>query len=328
MFCLGCGAETPPRATSCPVCGRELRGATGEVQWTVSPTASIPAAPVPRGSIAYAPQTSAPSIRAGDLDVPGLPRDGYGRALLVTAIAMAADLLLPWINNFGQRQAPAQLGLPILPVVVALVLAIVPLVRPSFRSQPPLAVLPVVVGGMLLGLSLVAWGIMTYASYQVSQQPQQFGPDGSLVSQQPQTVGPDVGVYLFILGSAVLIVTGYHVFLEAARKSAPATVNLATAVIPPPPVAAVPASSDSGAISPALQYGASAAESATGAETAPVPAVRPADVTGGVTDGEAPKPPPVPLPGSAAWHEAPKQPMYSRPSPLTGGWQRQPRPHR
>lgn len=304
------------------MCGRELRGTTGEVQWTVSPTASIPAAPVPRGSIAYAPQASAPSIRAGDLDAPGLPRDGYGRVLLITAIAMAADLLLPWLNSFGQRQAPAQLGLPILPVVVVLVLAIVPLVRPSFRARPPLAVLPVVVGGMLLGLSLVAWGIMTYASYQMSQQPQQLGPDGTLISPPPQTVGPDVGVYLFILGSAILIVTGYHVFLEAARKSAPTTVNLAAAVIPPPPVAAVPASNDSGVTSPTLQYGA------TGAETAPVPVVRPADVMDGATGGETAKQPPVPLPGSAAWHEAPKQPVYSRPSPLTGGWQRQPRPHR
>lgn len=327
MFCLGCGAETPPRATRCPVCGREVRGATGEVQWTVSPTASSSAAPIPapRNPLSNLFESArltarAPSIEAGDLDTPGFPRDAYGRALLIAAIAMAADLLVPWIDQFGTRVAPAQLGLPILVVVAILALTLVPLLRPSFRARPSLAAIPVVAGGMLLSPTLVLWGLITYNAYQMSQQPQQFAPDGSVV--QTPTIGPDVGVYLFILGSVVLIFTGYHLFLQAAQRTSsplaarpPATlVTLDSAATAQVSVAAAPDSADAAHTS----------------EKSADPAAEPIGAMGqhrqeSETSEHEPR---VALPGSAAWHEAPQLPVYTRPSSLNGGWQRQPRTRR
>lgn len=338
----------PPRATRCPVCGRELaRGTTGELQWTVSPTSSMPAIPVPvgRGSIAFVPKAgattpaiAAPSIGAGDLDTPGLPRDAYGRALLIAAVAMAVDLLAPWINVFGQRQAPAQLGVLMLPVIGVLALTVLPLVRPAFRARPVLAVMPVVVGGMLLSLSLTAWGIVTYVSLRISMQSQQIGPDGNPI-QQP-TYNPDVGMYLFILGSAVLIVCGYHVFLEAARRSAPGEERALTAALAAQRALMVATdSSDAEADEPFAvlseagsrsevtlteQEALSAADDAADAMVSDMASDTVGDTHGSGMDGEQR----VALPGSAAWHAAPKQPVYSRQTPLAGGWQRQPRPHR
>lgn len=334
----------PARATRCPVCGRELaRGTTGELQWTVSPTSSMPAIPVParRGSIAFVPEAAtqpaitAPSIGAGDLDTPGFPRDMYGRALLIAAVAMAVDLLVPWVNVFGQRQAPAQLGVLMLPVIAVLVLAVVPLIKPAFRARPVLAVLPVVVGGMLLGLSLAAWGIVTYISVQISRQPQQFGPDGSLV-QRPPTYGPDVGMYLFILGSAVLIVSGYHVFLEAARRLAPATDGALAATVAARTRALVtatdsPSTAADEPFAAQRETEARSEDSSTESETRTEPddtASEVVDNGAGDTAGRGMESEQhVALPGSAAWHEAPKQPVYTRPSRLAGGWQRPPRPH-
>ena len=343
MFCLGCGAETPPRATSCAVCGRELKGAAGEVQWTVSTTASVPGVPVlPRGSIGYTPPAPAqtaytPSIAAGDLDWPGFPRDAAGRTLLIAAVAMGADLLQPWVDQSGQHFAPAQVGLPMLAVVILLVLAVVPLAQPSFRVSPQLAVIPVIVGGMLLSVSLAAWGVVTYVSYQVSQQPQPTLPDGTPATQGP-VLGPDAGMYLFMLGSVVLIVTGYHLFLKAARASAPATAPSAGVALAPSPVpagqpesgAATPVA-DMSPISPAAAVPAGepseAGESlmrptAPATEAANNAAASSAVIDNGATESR------VALPGSAAWHEAPKVPAYSRPSRLNGGWQRQPPTHR
>src|SRR5579863_6165669 len=129
VFCMGCGAEVPPRAASCPVCGRdtgrggELRaappladaydGAAGAsamhdipLEHAAPPVpVSIPVpipAPVP-------PLAAGPSIGSGDLDQPGFPRDALGRSLIFTVLAMAADLLAPWVNLGGSRVAPSSL---------------------------------------------------------------------------------------------------------------------------------------------------------------------------------------------------------------------------
>lgn len=344
MFCLGCGAETPPRAARCPVCGRELSGApgAGEVQWTVSPTSSAAALPVPRGSIAYsfpaptatsAVAVASPSIAAGDLDAAGFPRDTNGRVLLIAAVLMALDLLVPWIDQFGHSVAPAQLGLPMLLVVAALAAAVVPLVRPAFRAQPSLAVIPVIVGSMLLSLSIVFWGIVSWTAFQAAQTPPDTLPDGTLAAQTP-ALGPDVGIYLFILGCFVLIVTGYHQFLEAARGSAPAgAVAVPLAVLPPPLAVVTPSASDKlpgapGVLAPD-EADAAGAPAASGSASAIAPAIEKGEAaTRSAAAGAGADTPRVALPGSAAWHEAPKQPAYSRPSPLGGGWQRQPRGRR
>lgn len=306
-----------------------MKGATGEVQWTVSPTASSAALPVPpaapalgaHGYLTTFSAVPAPSISAGDLDAPGLPRDAYGRALLIAAIAMAADLLAPWVDRSDQpSMAPAQAGLPMLAVVVVLALAVAPLLRPSFRARPALAVLPVVVGGMFLSLSLATWGIVTYTALQMSRLPQQFAPDGTLVASP--TIGPGVGLYLFILGSAVLIVTGYHLFLQAAWRAAPAVLERA-------PVAGVVAAMSAPPYAASAPYAAPDSEGAAyGADVAVPPSASGDSAAESRASGEGDKQSSVVLPGSASWHEAPPVPAYNRPSPLTGGWQRQPRTRR
>lgn len=293
----------------------------------MSPTESSSGLPVPAsaGSLAgvfTAARLTLPAatIGPGELDTPGFPRDAYGRALLVTCVAMAADLLVPWIDQSGQQSiSPTRAGLPILAVAAVLGLAMVPLIRPSFRARPPLAAVPIVVGGMFLSLSLVTWGLVTYISIQMSLQQQRFASDGSAIRSGPPVISPGVGIYLFILGSVVLIVSGYQVFLQTARRSAPPQPATITA---PEPLAAMPPTTTPERLAepPASDTAASPQDAPAQAQEAALPAS-----TDGGDAGIAPR---VVLPGSASWHEEPKLPAYSRPSPLGGGWSRQPRPLR
>jgi len=261
VFCMGCGAETPPNADRCPVCGRELPGASGGAVSAASadhaapffgpasvplagpralpsmsappsvpltagppPTPSGPAATpaAPSGPAASPPSSppvsvAAPSIGAGELDAPGLPRDPTGRALLITVLAMMLDLLAPWLNQFGVRMAPAQAGAPALLAVVVLGASLAPLARPGWRRRPAAAVLPVVVGGMALGIALALWIALAIIAAQF-QQSVPAGVEAPTFSPYPVA---DFGLYLFIFGSGVLIYTGYQLFLAAAAASAP-----------------------------------------------------------------------------------------------------------
>ena len=73
MFCLQCGAEAPARAVLCPTCGHDLGRSSADLRSSLA-LADMPLAPsvsLPGAAIARA----LPTIRAGDLDRPGLPQD-------------------------------------------------------------------------------------------------------------------------------------------------------------------------------------------------------------------------------------------------------------
>src|SRR5262245_9991655 len=102
MFCLRCGTEVPRLARECPACGAPASGSGGAPQAEAALSAPAGAARQgSAGSAAVNPTEVGPSITAGGLDTPGLPRDALGRLVLIVSVALAADQLLPWVvvNN-------------------------------------------------------------------------------------------------------------------------------------------------------------------------------------------------------------------------------------
>ena len=216
MFCLQCGAEAPARAVLCPTCGHDLGRSSADLRSSLAladaPLASSVSLPGP--AIAGA----LPSIRAGDLDRPGLPQDTPGRVLLVVLLAMAVDLFLPWSVAVGQHYTlPQTAGFAI---VVLLLLAGLPLMHPRLRRNTISAAFPILIGGICLGVGVTYWVNLTQ-----SQVIQPFG--GSTISEVPLssrsvifgafTPGPDFGLFGFLIGAAALAVLGYYLLLEAAR---------------------------------------------------------------------------------------------------------------
>lgn len=339
MFCMGCGAEVPPRAATCPVCGRDT-SRSGEPHATLplvdaydgaagasaSPSVPLdraaPPSPVPMPARAPAPPVAiGPSIGSGDLDQPGFPRDALGRSLIFTVLAMAADLLAPWANLGGNRVAPSSLGLPALLGVIWLGLAALPLLRPSLRATPIYAAAPLVVGATSLGLAAAVWLRVTLLGAQTVV----AGADGPSFQDTGATNSADVGLYLFLAGAIVLAVAGYQLLLAAARAQALAELRAEAAQ--PAPAGSAPATGAAAGMRSTASAGeaapvASAAALNNGATTAasnshplpppPAPAAP-----------QAPTPtrPGVALPGSAAWNQTPNTPAFQRPSP-TLGWRR------
>lgn len=323
MFCLGCGTELPAQATTCAVCGREVGRATGDgepVSPRLAPTPSLAVA-APR-SLAF---SATPAIQPGDLAMPGLPRDAQGRALLITVVAMAADILAPWRVVFGQHVPLTQSGLPALGVLLLVALALAPLTKPIYRRQPSVAVAPLLAGAVSLGVALTYWGFISQLNEQAVQGISAGG--GPLLSSPPANVviSPDIGLYLFLLGSGVLILVGYQIFLAAATA---ATARSAAAS----PATAVSTADTSGrvAVSDGIARGdpatavpdTAAAHTDTSGTHGVAPAI--AGANGHQHDHPAPSAPSAPpLPGSIEWHQAPALPQPVRPSRLGTGWARQ-----
>ncbi|MGO8951622.1 MAG: hypothetical protein ACLQUY_29005, partial [Ktedonobacterales bacterium] len=108
------------------------------------------------------PQLASAGIRAGDLDRPGLPQDRMGRALLIVALALDADVFLPWRVVCGQHQT-----LPVgasIAIVVLMVLAALPLFHPRLRRSTISAAFPMLVGGICLGVGSAFWMNLGYAN--------------------------------------------------------------------------------------------------------------------------------------------------------------------
>lgn len=349
MFCLGCGAETPSRAASCPVCGRNLSSSRDSAEATrdtfsVSPTlpgarlAALASMPLHTSSLHVSPAT-APAVSV--TSATGLPRDTAGRVLLLTVIALAADLLAPWSVVYGQQKTMATIGAPAVALLALFALATFPLLRPDFRARPLFAVAPLAVGAFCLGAGIFYWAILGRENAVYTAQAGSYGPVGQLVSgpvfgqqihssplvsQSP--IAPAFGLYLFLIGGAVLAVVGYQLFLQAALASAratiaptppPASIQRSTAPSSAPMPLATPISSvtpmtaPAAASSPLAAISASEPQPASASSSTAVPA-RPVGA-----DGR-----PIALPGSAAWNEPPKLPAFTRPSRAgSGGWSRQ-----
>jgi hypothetical protein len=330
VFCLGCGTELPAQATTCAVCGREVGRATGDGEPTaprLGPTPSLAVA-APR-SLTF---SATPAIQPGDLAMPGLPRDAQGRALLITVVAMAADILAPWRVVFGQHVPLTQSGLPALGVLVLVALALAPLTKPIYRRQPSVAVAPLLVGAVSLGIALTYWGFIPQLNSQAVQGISAgSGPD---IASLPANVviSPDIGLYLFLLGSGVLILVGYQIFLAAASAASAAPSTAVSLAAPPATVMSTADAARAVAAEPAPTTGANDVTATVGPEVAAhtntpgangvAPAI--AGANGHQHDHPAPPAPSAPpLPGSIEWHQAPALPQPVRPSRLGTGWARQ-----
>jgi hypothetical protein len=275
-----------------------------------------------------------PSIATGDLDMPGFPRDGLGRAVLFTAIAMIVDFLAPWVNVDGVAQiSPSVLGLPVLLPALALGLAALPVFRASLRAQPQYAALPLVIGAVSFGAAAVIWLRTSFAA------PLQAAL-GNTAGNGP-AYAARIGLYLFLLGAAVLTITGYQLFLNAATASAAqqrattptlaqkpavgsASVRSATSVASTPalPVSAPLALAGTLADPPteAVMLPVQPVPMSQLADISPAPVAAPAvDVATAHENGHSG----IALPGSPAWNQAPALPSHQRPSPAAG-WPRHP----
>lgn len=342
MFCMGCGAETPPRASACPVCGRPLGASTSVRAGDVPPAADVASraattranaaprvAPTTAAALDPAPVATAtlsgPSINRGDLATTGFPRDTLGRAVIFTVLAMCADLVAPWVNLDGARIAPSSVGLPILGAVVVLGLAALPVVRPNLRATPLYAAAPLVIGAASFGGAGAVWLRATLSS--AASNGADVNPGGALQTASfafsPVYIA-DVGLYLFLAGAVVLVCTGYQLFLAAARASAVAELR-ATALTP---VTRGAASTLAGSAQAAAAAPVPTSPAAS-VEPAPSTAAHPLQDDGDATsaDGSPPaagngrRASEIALPGSPAWNQAPMLPTYQRPSP-TLGWRR------
>jgi hypothetical protein len=289
------------------------------------------------------------------LDPPSFPRDTPGRLLLLTVIGLAADLLAPWSNVYGQHEAIAHIGAPALGLVALFALAGLPLVRGSFRHEPLIAVLPLLVGAFCAGIGMMYWLQLYRENQQVTAIPTNFASDviGSQAQVGDVVIAPDVGLYLFLIGSGVLVVAGYQIFLAAsssraarlaemaasAAGTAPAGTAAGVNVLARPAQIGVVATGPAGPAGPAGQ----------GAQVASRPILAAAEGPAGATglNGYAPAAPGagtpgagglaehasnasngtgdarVALPGSTAWNEAPQQPSIMRPAAF-GAWKRAP----
>jgi hypothetical protein len=211
VFCLQCGAEAPARAVLCPTCGHDLGRSSADLRSSLA-LADVPleaGVSLPGPVVIVAP----PSIRAGDLDRPGLPQDTPGRVLLVVLLVMAVDLFLPWSTSFGQHYTLSQAAG--FAIICLLCLAGLPLMHPKLRRSTVSAALPILIGGICLGLGVTYWANLT----QSQSEPIFTGssPFGGLDSPP----GPDFGLVGFLIGASALAVVGYYLLLGAARAPLP-----------------------------------------------------------------------------------------------------------
>src|SRR5689334_12711313 len=237
MFCLECGTEMAIRARMCPTCGHvygDRERSLAEPQSAqVAQQTSAP------GTAASSASSGAPAVKyVGDASATGLPRDLPGRFVLGIALGMAADLLLPWVSVNGQNVTPASLGAPVIVVVALLAAAILPVFTVSLRQHPIWSALPLIIGAFCAGIAGSVWLLLAPLTQIFAQS---FGSDPSNLLLSPQG-----GLYLFIIGSGVLLVSGQKMLaamhesqLTDARRDAVRALALsrqATSVRSGPPI--------------------------------------------------------------------------------------------
>lgn len=217
MFCSACGTEISLAAAACPSCGRVVAPEFASVGASQSPSASDSWA-IPTGVFGAGDSSPTASIYAGDLDLPGFPRDMPRRVALLTGLVMTADLLLPWVSVNGDGLAPVRLGAPSLWLVVTLVVVIAPPMIPRLRNLPVARVLPFAVGALLIGMSLTLWISATllapallsaFIAHTVGAGAPGLGDVVGSQQAPAYQVLPAAGLFLFILGACALVVAGY-----------------------------------------------------------------------------------------------------------------------
>lgn len=324
MFCLECGTEMAIRARVCPACGHvygdrersmaEPQPAQGDTRASVDGARAAP----PRSSSSQ----TAPAVKyVGEVSATGLPRDLPGRFVLGVSLGMAADLLLPWVSVNGANVTPASLGAPVIVVVALLAAAILPVFTVSLRQHPIWSALPLIIGAFCAGIAGSVWLLLAPLTQIFAQS---FGSDPSNLLLSPQG-----GLYLFIIGSGVLLVSGQKMLaamhesqLADARRDTVRALSLSrqAASVRSGPPAPTPIST------PALR----AANSVPAQPATPAPANGSGSATSEVAAPIQPTTgtPVAPvLPGTDAWHQAPAAPTSVRPA-LGGSWTKTRGPHR
>ena len=327
MFCLQCGAEMAARVRACPVCGRvygERERSLMEPQAARAAGSSrsqAPANPATSGSSGSSARSASTVKYVGEVSATGLPRDLPGRFVLGVSLGMAADLLLPWVSVNNNNVTPAGIGAPVIVVVALLAAAMLPVFTTSLRQHPVWSALPLIIGAFCAGIAGSVWLLLAPLTQIFAQS---FGSDPSNLALSPQG-----GLYLFLLGSAILLVSGQRMLaamretqltearLDAirsfqARQPSPARllVSDTTTSAPTHPAAALPPTQPASPGSPIpVGVTAQSAPEARGSEKPPAAPATPA----------APAAPAGPvLPGSAAWNQAPAAPTPLRSSPGSG----------
>ena len=224
MFCSACGSEISLVADVCPSCGRVVapvmagatvrastRGAaaqpaqaeaTASGVWArrmAAPAEPLVSAPIAEQALAAEAAPPAASIFAGDLDQPGFPRDLPGRVVLLTAVAMTADLLAPWVTVRGQSFAPANFGLNAALLIAPFATIVIVPLFPRLRWRLWARALPLAVGALALGFGSALWLATIILNATVTAA--YFG--AAIV------VGPALGLALFLIGACVLVGGGY-----------------------------------------------------------------------------------------------------------------------
>ena len=230
MFCQQCGAEAPTRALTCPTCGHDLGRSAADLRSNMTLPEFLSSSPgISNLSLPFAISPLSATIQPGDLDRPGWPRDALGRLLLLIVLTLAVDLfLLPWRLVGSQHETlPAPAGMAI---AVLVLLAAVPLFHPALRRRPMWAILPVLVGGVCLGIGVAFWVNPTPPTIFVSGLTGRFPTGDDIISGGAI---PDVGLFGFLIGALILVGVGYQIFLAAARNSGVVPVVTAAAAAHP-----------------------------------------------------------------------------------------------
>jgi hypothetical protein len=102
-------------------------------------------------------------------------------------------------------------------VAIALLigLAALPLLHPRLRRYTATAAVPLVVGGVCLGVGMAFWANLGSIIGVSSPSCPGSCPGGFLSS-----AGPDFGLLVFFVGAMLVVVVGYRLFLDSARASA------------------------------------------------------------------------------------------------------------
>lgn len=335
------------------------------------PTRTLPVAPHgPQPSAVAAPaqlhpatpDASAVFARAGADAATLLPKDALGVTLLVVCAAMALDILAPWSESYTVRQSlVSRFGHPAYVVVGLALVAAVPLYRRDWRRTPLCAAAPLVVGALAVGVGITYYIFLARENAQVVNfqltSSGGFSSSPSLGSQAAASatpISPQLGLYLFMLLGAVMVVVGYQLFLAAVRSQfvlvtlpspvafAPVPAPMVGAVVAPAPaplpqVAAVPAAGVPSPASvplapvpmplpvpgslpvPALAFTPPAPMAPAPSPIAQSPGFSPTPVSPAPADGNGARPALV-LPGTDAWNQPPVSPAVNRQTRMRGGW--------
>ena len=258
----------------------------------------------PRISAMRPPEQSGPlagmgGIRWGDLDGLAFPRDNSGRVVLAAAAALVVSLFMPWVSYGALSITPNHLGRFTLATIAVALVAAAPTLWGPRRRRRLAAVAPFGLGALLLGAGLL------YADQYMS-----------LATQINVSLG--VGLYLFLLSAAGLVIAGYQLLMEALTiQQAPGAVALSAPPAAPTYLAYLAPTVGPQAAAPSTPLaGASAGQGAAQSLSAQPPA------TSAIPSAQAPQPGAPLRPGDPRWDEATTPPPVVRRPAYGGGWGR------